>query len=97
MGTAVGTDLARAAMVETKGTGLVEMLQSVMRRFDPAGLGLAIAVLLSSWAEPYAAPGTVSVETRLDIIIGLGLPIILILVVADGLWQRWRHSARPNG
>ena len=84
-------------MVETKGTGLVEMLQSVTRRFDPAGLGLTIAVLLSSWAEPYAAPGTASVETRLDIIIGLGLPIILILVVADGLWQRWWHSARPNG
>ena len=65
---------------------MVEMLQSfmLMRRFDPAGLGLAIAVLLSSWAEPYAAPGTISVETRLDVIIGLGLPIILILVVADG-------------
>ena len=71
------------------------MLQSVVRRFDPAGLGLSVAVLLANWAEPYAAPGTTSVETRLDIIIGLGLPIILILVVADGLWQRWRHSARP--
>ena len=65
------------------------MLQSVVRRFDPAGLGLALAMLLATWAEPYAAPGTSSVETRLDVIIGLGLPIILILVVADSLWQRW--------
>lgn len=84
-------------MVETKGAGLVGMLRSVIRRYDPAGLGLASALLLSSWAEPYAAPGTTSVETRLDVIIGLGLPIILILVVADGLWQRWWHSARANG
>jgi hypothetical protein len=68
------------------------MLQSVVRRFDPAGLGLAVAALLAAWAEPYASPGTASVETRLDVIIGLGLPLILILVAADSLWQRWRGS-----
>ena len=71
------------------------MLQTVVRRFDPAGLGLAIAVILATWGEPYAAPGTATVETRLDVIIGLGLPLILILVAADSLWQRWRNSARP--
>ena len=71
------------------------MLQSVVRRFDPAGLGLAIAILLATWAEPYAAPGTSSIETRLDVIVGLGLPLILILVVVDSLWQRWRDPSRP--
>lgn len=71
------------------------MLHSAVRRFDPAGLGSALAMLLASWAEPYAAPGTSSVETRLDIIVGLGLPIILILVVAESLWQRWRGPSRP--
>lgn len=79
-------------MAETKGTGLVGMLQHVGRRFDPTGLGLAVAVLLATWAEPYAAPGTVSVETRLDVVVGLGLPIIISLVVADSLWQRWRGT-----
>ncbi len=79
-------------MAETKGTGLVGMLQHVGRRFDPTGLGLAVAVLLATWAEPYAAPGTASVETRLDVIIGLGLPFILILVAAEILWQRWRGT-----
>ena len=69
------------------------MLQSVVRRFDPAGLGLAIAILLATWAEPYAAPGTSSIETRLDVIVGLGLPLILILVVVDSLWQRWQGDA----
>ncbi len=69
------------------------MLQSVVRRFDPAGLGLAIAILLATWAEPYAVPGTATVETRLDVIVGLGLPLILILVAADSLWQRWRGDA----
>ena len=83
MGTAAGTDLARAAMVETRGAGLVEMLQSVMCRYDPVGSGLAVAVLLATWAELYVAPGTTSVETRLDVIVGLGLPLIVILVVVD--------------
>ena len=66
------------------------MLQSVVRRYDPVGLGLGVAVLLATWAEQYVAPGTASVETRLDVIVGLGLPLIIILVVADSLWQRWR-------
>ncbi len=69
------------------------MLQSVVRRFDPAGLGLAIAILLATWAEPYAAPSTASLETRLDVIVGLGLTFTFILVVADSLWQRWRGDA----
>ncbi len=68
------------------------MLQSVVRRFDPAGLGLALAVLLAAWAEQYAAPGTATVETRLDVVVGLGLPLILILVAVESLWQRWRGA-----
>lgn len=80
-----------------KRAGLVGMLHSVVRRYDPVGLGLGVAVLLATWVEQYVAPDTATVETRLDVIVGLGLPIILILVVADGLWQRRRHSARPNG
>ena len=68
------------------------MLQSVVRRFDPAGMGLAVAVLLATWAEPYVAPGTATVETRLDILVGLGLPLILILVAAESLWRRWRGA-----
>ena len=76
--------------VRAIGTGLVEMWQSVVRRFDPAGLGLAVAVLLASWTEPYAVSHTVAVETRLDIVVGLGLPLILILVAAESLWRRWR-------
>ena len=70
------------------------MLQSVVRRFDPAGLGLVIAILLAAWAEPYATPGTAAVETRLNVIVGLGLPVILILVAAESLWQRWWNPAR---
>ena len=68
------------------------MWQSVVRRFDPAGLGLALAVLLAAWAEQYAAPGTATVETRLDVVVGLGLPLMLILVAADSLWHRWRGT-----
>ena len=71
------------------------MRKSVLHRFDPAGSGMAIAILLATWAEPYAVPGTASVETRLDVIVGLGLPLILILVVVDSLWQRWRDPSRP--
>ena len=68
------------------------MLQSVVRRFDPAGMGLALAVLSATWVEHYVAPGTATVETRLDVVVGLGLPIILILVAADSLWRRWRGA-----
>ena len=71
------------------------MRKSVLHRFDPAGSGMAIAILLATWAEPYAVPDTASVETRLDVIVGLGLPLILILVVVDSLWQRWRGPSRP--
>lgn len=66
------------------------MLQSVVRRYDPVGLGLGVVVLLATWAEQCVAPGTPFVETRLDVIVGLGLPLIIILVVADSPWQRWR-------
>ena len=59
----------------------------------PPAQGLAIAILLATWAEPYAVPDTASVETRLDVIVGLGLPLILILVVVDSLWQRWQGDA----
>ena len=71
----------------------MEMRKSVLHRFDPAGSGMAIAILLATWAEPYAVPDTASVETRLDVIVGLGLPLILILVVVDSLWQRWQGDA----
>lgn len=79
-------------MVGTKGAGLVGMLQSVVRRYDPTGLGLGVAVLLATWVEQYVASDTASVETRLDVIVGLGLPLIIILVVVDSLWQRWRGT-----
>ena len=68
------------------------MLQSVIRRYDPVGLGLGIAMLLATWAEQYVAPDTATVETRLDVAIGVGLPLIIILVAADNLWQRWRGT-----
>ncbi|MAG37288.1 MAG: hypothetical protein CL878_13725 [Dehalococcoidia bacterium] len=67
-----------------------------MRWLDPVGLGLAAAVLLAAWLEPVVSPGTAAVETRLDIIVGLGLPFIFILAVAEGLWRRWRVSSRPS-
>ena len=69
------------------------MLHPVVRRYDPAGLGLSVAVLLATWVEQYVAPDTATVETRLDVIVGLGLPLIIILVVADSLWQQWRGTA----
>ena len=72
------------------------MLQSMVCRYDPAGLGLGVAVLLATWVEQYVAPGTATVETRLDFIAGLGLPLIIILVVADSLWQRWRGTPDAN-
>ena len=78
--------------VRAIGTGLAEMWQSVVRRFDPAGLGLAVAVLSATWVEHYVAPGTATVETRLNVIVGLGLPLMLILVAADSLWRRWRGA-----
>ena len=68
------------------------MLRSVVRRYDPAGLGLAVAVLLATWAEQYVAPGTATAETRLDVVVGLGLPLILILVAAESLRSRWRGT-----
>ena len=63
-----------------------------MRAADAGALGLAAAMIAAAWVEPLWAPAQASVETRLDLIVGLALPMVLALMVLTNLARRWLAS-----